>query len=172
MLLAVHEPMLLTRRDVNENHKILRDEDLFQQLLHTERAIPLIGRSGMGKSHLVRWLDCRFNLYGGKRPERAMGNCPDTQKLQSTTGAFTHPEKLDGEFFDNARMRVNEVTEQYPAKDLADLLLTMMAHQLQDMQKRSWKKVERCWHKVKTFQQTDSPIWKPSLKRWKTVSVI
>jgi hypothetical protein len=59
----------------------------------------------------------------------------DTQKLQSTTGAFTHPEKLDGEFFDNARMRVNEVTEQYPAKDLADLLLTMMAHQLQDMQK-------------------------------------
>ena len=32
-------------------------------------------------------------------------------------------------------MRVNEVTEQYPAKDLADLLLTMMAHQLQDMQK-------------------------------------
>ncbi len=27
------------------------------------------------------------------------------------------------------------MTEQYPAKDLADLLLTMMAHQLQDMQK-------------------------------------
>ena len=49
VLLAVHEPMVLTRRDVNNNQAVLRDEDLFTQLLTTERAIPLIGRSGMGK---------------------------------------------------------------------------------------------------------------------------
>ncbi|HGT4958978.1 TPA: protein DpdH [Escherichia coli] len=136
VLLAVHEPMLLTRRDVNENHTILRDEDLFQQLLHTERAIPLIGRSGMGKSHLVRWLDCRFNMYlaeNNKNEQWEIVRIPKNASLRQVLLRIL--KNLTGEFFDNARMRVNEVTEQYPAKDLADLLLTMMAHQLQDMQK-------------------------------------
>ncbi|HDS6908046.1 MULTISPECIES: protein DpdH [Enterobacteriaceae] len=136
VLLAVHEPMLLTRRDVNENHEILRDEDLFQQLLITERAIPLIGRSGMGKSHLVRWLDCRFNMYlteNGQRAQWEIVRIPKNSSLRQVLLRIL--KNLTGEFFDNARMRVNEVTEQYPAKDLADLLLTMMAHQLQDMQK-------------------------------------
>lgn len=63
VLLAVHEKMALIRRDVNNNQEILQDEDLFDQLLTTERAIPLIGDSGMGKSHLVRWLDCRLKSY-------------------------------------------------------------------------------------------------------------
>lgn len=136
VLLAVHEPMLLTRRDVNENHEILRDEDLFQQLLITERAIPLIGRSGMGKSHLVRWLDCRFNMYlteNGQRAQWEIVRIPKNSSLRQVLLRIL--KNLKGEFFDNARTRVNEVTEQYPAKDLADLLLTMMAHQLQDMQK-------------------------------------
>ena len=136
VLLAVHEPMLLTRRDVNENHEILRDEDLFQQLLITERAIPLIGRSGMGKSHLVRWLDCRFNMYlteNGQRAQWEIVRIPKNSSLRQVLLRIL--KNLTGEFFDNARTRVNEVTEQYPAKDLADLLLTMMAHQLQDMQK-------------------------------------
>ncbi|MXE85457.1 AAA family ATPase, partial [Escherichia coli] len=136
VLLAVHEPMLLTRRDVNENHTILRDEDLFQQLLHTERAIPLIGRSGMGKSHLVRWLDCRFNMYlaeNNKNEQWEIVRIPKNASLRQVLLRIL--KNLTGECFDNARMRVNEVTEQYPAKELADLLLTMMAHQLQDMQK-------------------------------------
>lgn len=136
VLLAVHEPMLLTRRDVNENHEILSDEDLFQQLLITERAIPLIGRSGMGKSHLVRWLDCRFNMYlteNGQRAQWEIVRIPKNSSLRQVLLRIL--KNLTGEFFDNARMRVDEVTEQYPAKDLADLLLTMMAHQLQDMQK-------------------------------------
>lgn len=136
VLLAVHEPMLLTRRDVNESHEILRDEDLFQQLLITERAIPLIGRSGMGKSHLVRWLDCRFNMYlteNGQRAQWEIVRIPKNSSLRQVLLRIL--KNLTGEFFDNARTRVNEVTEQYPAKDLADLLLTMMAHQLQDMQK-------------------------------------
>lgn len=136
VLLAVHEPMLLTRRDVNENHEILRDEDLFQQLLITERAIPLIGRSGMGKSHLVRWLDCRFNMYlteNGQLAQWEIVRIPKNSSLRQVLLRIL--KNLTGEFFDNARTRVNEVTEQYPAKDLADLLLTMMAHQLQDMQK-------------------------------------
>lgn len=135
VLLAVHEPMLLTRRDVNENHEILRDEDLFQQLLVTERAIPLVGRSGMGKSHLVRWLDCRFNMYlaeNGQSEQWEIVRIPKNSSLRQVLLRIL--KNLTGEFFDNARLCANEVTEKYPAKDLADLLLTMMAHQLQDMQ--------------------------------------
>ena len=52
-----------------------------------------------------------------------MGNCPDTQNASLRQVLLRILKNLTGEFFDNARMRVNEVTEQYPAKDLADLLV-------------------------------------------------
>ncbi|MEI7309082.1 protein DpdH [Pectobacterium carotovorum] len=134
VLLAVHEPMLLTRRDVNNQQERLRDEDLFQQLLRTERAIPLIGRSGMGKSHLIRWLDCRLKMHlakNGTSDKWEIVRIPKNASLRQVLLRIM--DNLEGEFFDSARKRVDEVSEAYPAKDLADLLLTMMSHQLQEM---------------------------------------
>lgn len=134
VLLAVHEPMVLTRRDVNNNQTILRDEDLFTQLLSTERAIPLIGRSGMGKSHLVRWLDCRLKSHlqaNGEQDQWQIVRIPKNASLRQVLLRIL--ENLHGGIFDDARKRVDDVTQSYSAKDLADLLLTMMSHQLQHM---------------------------------------
>lgn len=134
VLLAVHEPMVLTRRDVNNNQAILRDEDLFTQLLVTERAIPLIGRSGMGKSHLVRWLDCRLKSYLQAKDELAQWEIVRIPKNASLRQVLLLILKnLHGSLFDEARKRVDDVGQAHSAKDLADLLLTMMSHQLQSM---------------------------------------
>ena len=140
VLLAVHEPMVLTRRDVNNNQADLRDEDLFTQLLTTERAIPLIGRSGMGKSHLVRWLDCRLKSHLHAKGELAQWEIVRIPKNASLRQVLLLILKnLHGDIFDDARKRVDDVAEQHSAKDLADLMLTMMSHQLESMYKEAIK---------------------------------
>ena len=134
VLLAVHEPMLLTRRDVNSKQELLRDEDLFTQLLSTERPIPLIGRSGMGKSHLVRWLDCRLKSHLQAKGELAKWEIVRIPKNASLRQVLLLILKnLHGDFFDDVRKSVDDVAEQHSAKDLADLMLTMMSHQLESM---------------------------------------
>ncbi|MGS3494259.1 hypothetical protein ACB272_24275 [Klebsiella pneumoniae] len=134
VLLAVHEKMALIRRDVNNNQEILQDEDLFDQLLTTERAIPLIGDSGMGKSHLVRWLDCRLKSYletKGQLTQWEIVRIPKNASLRQVLLLIL--KNLHGGLFDDARKRVDDVAQAHSAKDLADLLLTMMSHQLQSM---------------------------------------
>ena len=134
VLLAVHEPMILTRRDVNNNQTFLRDEDLFIQLLSTKRAIPLIGRSGMGKSHLVRWLGCRLKSHLQAKDELKQWEIvriPKNASLRQVLLLILT--NLHGGIFDDARKRVDDVAQKHSAKDLADLLLTMMSHQLQNM---------------------------------------
>ncbi|WP_324648526.1 hypothetical protein [Aeromonas dhakensis] len=104
VLLAVHEPMVLTRRDVNNNQEHFRDEDLFIQLLSTERAIPLIGRSGMGKSHLVRWLDCRLKSYlqaNGLLEQWEVIRIPKNASLRQVLLLILR--NLHGGLFDDAR---------------------------------------------------------------------
>lgn len=140
VLLAVHEPMVLTRRDVNNNQVALRDEDMFTQLLTTERAIPLIGRSGMGKSHLVRWLDCRLKSHlhaNGELAQWEIVRIPKNASLRQVLLLIL--KNLHGGIFDDARKRVDDVAEQHSAKDLADLMLTMMSHQLESMYNEAMK---------------------------------
>ncbi|HFF8522864.1 TPA: protein DpdH [Providencia rettgeri] len=134
VLLAVHEPMVLTRRDVNNKQELLRDEALFTQLLSTERAIPLIGRSGMGKSHLVRWLDCRLKSHlqaKGELEQWEIVRIPKNASLRQVLMLIL--KNLHGGFFDDVRKSVDDVAEKLSAKDLADLMLTMMSHQLESM---------------------------------------
>lgn len=134
VLLAVHEPMVLTRRDVNNKQELLRDEALFTQLLSTERAIPLIGRSGMGKSHLVRWLDCRLKSHlqaKGELEQWEIIRIPKNASLRQVLMLIL--KNLHGGFFDDVRKSVDDVAEKLSAKDLADLMLTMMSHQLESM---------------------------------------
>ena len=134
VLLAVHEPMVLTRRDVNNKQELLRDEALFTQLLSTERAIPLIGRSGMGKSHLVRWLDSRLKSHlqaKGELEQWEIIRIPKNASLRQVLMLIL--KNLHGGFFDDVRKSVDDVAEKHSAKDLADLMLTMMSHQLESM---------------------------------------
>jgi hypothetical protein len=62
LLLAVHEPMYLFKTNLN-NEKFLnngtnfREHDFLEDFISSSKLYPIIGRSGVGKSHLIRWID-------------------------------------------------------------------------------------------------------------------
>lgn len=62
-LLAVHQPVNLLRRDKDGNNLgYAKEEDLLNHFLETPRPIPVVGKAGVGKSHIIRWLDAKLRL--------------------------------------------------------------------------------------------------------------
>lgn len=70
VFLAVHQPMRLTRIPHGVSHaepEVRSEEDLLQALLIPEPpqgtlVVPIIGATGVGKSHMIRWLDAHLRL--------------------------------------------------------------------------------------------------------------
>src|SRR5262245_45692259 len=68
VLLAVHQPMRFERRviggelssvDTCDEHDLLRTF-LATQLPDGRVIVPIVGNSGIGKSHVIRWLDAQI----------------------------------------------------------------------------------------------------------------
>lgn len=71
-LLAVHQPVNLLRRDKDGNNLgYAKEEDLLNHFLETPRPIPVVGKAGVGKSHIIRWLDAKLRLRRVQRQEVA-----------------------------------------------------------------------------------------------------
>lgn len=125
VLLAVHEPMRLSR--IGETTETKTEQDLLNDFLKTERPIPIIGRSGVGKSHLIRWIDAQLKL----KPECAQWHIvriPKNASLRQVLELLLAD--LEGEVFDKARQNISTVGEQLSIKDVAEWLLTFMSQQL------------------------------------------
>ncbi|WP_297429006.1 protein DpdH [uncultured Acinetobacter sp.] len=125
VLLAVHEPMRLSR--IGETTETKTEQDLLNDFLKTERPIPIIGRSGVGKSHLIRWIDAQLKL----KPECAQWHIvriPKNASLRQVLELLLAD--LEGEVFDKARQNISTVGEQLSTKNVAELLLTFMSQQL------------------------------------------
>jgi hypothetical protein len=67
VFLAVHQPMSLLRRDVGAAGQVVArtEQDLLQEFLtpHLPEGrliLPIVGSSGVGKSHVIRWLDAQL----------------------------------------------------------------------------------------------------------------
>lgn len=138
-LLAVHEPMRLRRRGLSETESCL-DEDLLKDFLQVERPIPIIGRSGVGKSHLLRWLHAQLKIH----PEAAEWHIiriPKNASLRQVLELLLTG--LDGEVFEQARKRVKSVGEQLDTHEVAQLLLTFMGQQLRRLYERTLKITEK-----------------------------
>jgi hypothetical protein len=66
VLLAVHQPMLLTKREDNGVEQPVKEAQVLEALLARHPSgttiIPIFGDSGVGKSHLIRWLNSQLKL--------------------------------------------------------------------------------------------------------------
>ncbi len=132
VLLAVHEPMQLLRVG-NGAEQQCTEADLLAHFLEVERPIPLIGRSGVGKSHLIRWLEAQLKLqsvFANWHIVRIPKNASLRQVLEILLDG------LEGEEFESARLRIRSVGEMLRTGEVADLLLTFMSQQLQRLNAR------------------------------------
>lgn len=126
VLLAVHEPMCLQRCSDNENIAC-GEQEVLASLYASERPIPIIGRSGVGKSHLIRWLDAKLR----QDPHTATWHIVRIPKNASLRQVLEFLlAGVEGDVFDQARARVVTVTEALKTDELAKLLLTFMDYHL------------------------------------------
>lgn len=126
VLLAVHEPMQLLRMGAGVD-QICDEQNLLDHFLSIERPVPIIGRSGVGKSHLIRWMDAKLKLHSDYQSWHVV-RIPKNASLRQVLELLLAG--LEGEEFEQARSRISTVGEQLKTEAVADLLLTFMSQQL------------------------------------------
>ncbi|MBK5395427.1 hypothetical protein JFU47_01520 [Pseudomonas sp. TH39(2020)] len=137
VLLAVHEPMQLLRVGSGAD-QLCDEENLLEHFLSIERPIPIIGRSGVGKSHLIRWLDAKLKLHSDCQSWHVV-RIPKNASLRQVLELLLAG--LEGEDFEQARSRISSVGEQLKTDAVADLLLTFMSQQLNELHQDAAQKV-------------------------------
>jgi hypothetical protein len=163
VLLAVHEPMQLVRVG-NGVDQECTEEALLSHFMEVERPIPLIGRSGVGKSHLIRWLEAQLKLQpisDGWHIVRIPKNASLRQVLEKLLDG------LEGEDFEQARARIRSVGDLLKTEEVADLLLTFMAQQLHRLNERSAEVIRYYRENPEARQQLSIEEG----RRWKDIQV-
>ncbi len=161
VLLAVHEPMQLLRVG-NGAEQQCTEADLLKHFLEVERPIPLIGRSGVGKSHLIRWLEAQLKLQSQSANWHIV-RIPKNSSLRQVLEVLL--DGLEGDAFESARLRIQSVGEMLRTGEVADLLLTFMSQQLRRLNDDVEK--ERLSYKENPQAVQKLPVEKT--QRWRTV---
>ena len=125
-LLAVHEPMTLTRVGGGPD-LVCPEQALLEHFLKVDRPIPIIGKSGVGKSHLIRWLEAQLRMREDSGDWHIV-RVPKNASLRQVLTLLL--DGLEGEVFAQARNRISEVGETLSTEKLAELLIVFVSDQL------------------------------------------
>lgn len=141
-LLAVHEPMHLIKYSPTSDLKAANENDLLEHFLKVERPIPIVADAGLGKSHLIRWLHAKLKTEQIVKDEKwQIVRLPKNASLRQTLHLLL--KNLDGEVFDQARKRIDEVGSNLIEDEVADLFVTFLAHRIQDIKSESLQTMQR-----------------------------
>lgn len=131
VLLAVHEPMRLSKRQMNAVQGEAKTEhDLLQDLLNQSYPIPILGDAGSGKSHVVRWLDAKLKVHETSA-DWHIRRIPKGASLRQVLEILL--DGLDGENFETIRARVRKVGEGLKVEQVANLLIAYIENALADL---------------------------------------
>ena len=124
VLLSVHEPMTIRRKneELQESEIISKnaEEAILANIINTNRPVPIIGDSGSGKSHLIKWLD--INLRTNPETKNwIVKRIPKSASLREVLSILL--EDLEGEEFERARQKVNHVGKQLSISEVAEHLI-------------------------------------------------
>lgn len=115
VFLAVHQPMRLKRRRFGADHaqdgteQDLLDDFLRDDLPTGTLLVPILGNSGTGKSHLVRWLDVQLRQRSDKG-RRHVIRIPKSSSLKTVLRRIL--EGLAGPRYDAIRRQLQSAREQ------------------------------------------------------------
>lgn len=133
LLLAVHEPVSLLRRsDVKSQDVVVSEQDLLAELVRpvddgSAVVVAITGASGVGKSHMVRWLRAQLKRHP-RRDEFVVVTIPKTASLRRVVELILEP--LPGEAYDRLRQDLGRTAEALDPDMAAALLGTALAEEL------------------------------------------
>ena len=144
VLLAVHEPMVLIRRRPGEvREEFMTESDLLEQLLRVDRPIPIIGESGIGKSHLIRWLDAKLKVH----PDATNWHIRRIPKNAGLRGVLELLlDGLEGKEFEDLRSKITSVGDRLSDKEVADYLVVGMGHRLERLAGEAERQIQAIRH--------------------------
>jgi len=144
--LAVHQRMRFERRVIGgdgaslpecDEHELL--EAFLQRDLSDGRVIiPIVGASGTGKSHVIRWLDTQVRHMEGNE-SRVVIRIPKGTSLKGVLSILLNT--LEGSGFDEYRQELKRAQEELDPKEAAGLLCEMLAQTLEQTWVRAREKL-------------------------------
>ena len=133
VLVAVHEPMILekTLLQTGESEVYRNDAEsaVLENVKKSERPVPILGDSGIGKSHLIRLIDIKLRNDPDTK-DWIVRRIPKSASLREVLSILL--EGLDGELFESARQRIKDVGQQLKPREVAEHLIVFMSHRLQE----------------------------------------
>lgn len=170
-LLAVHQPVRLLRMDKDGNRQGYgKEEDLLNHFLATPRPIPIVGKAGVGKSHIIRWLDAKLRL----RPEYKNNQwhivrIPKSASLREVLTLML--KGLEGQIFDEAREDINKVSEKRTPREIAEWLLMLMGQELRNLHERNKLDMEALKKRMQGCSPEQQHMMKPEAIRLQKINV-
>lgn len=136
--LAVHQPMRFVPRVIGSMAPPLSDCDeeallnafLTDDLPEGRVIIPIVGESGVGKSHVIRWLDTQLRVRGDA-DRRVVIRIPKGVSLREVLRLIV--EKLPQARYGHYRDELKRAQHELDSREASGLLCEMLAHVLEEM---------------------------------------
>ena len=133
VLLAVHEPGPLRVRAANASaEEVATERDLLNELMRpaddgSAVVVAITGDSGVGKSHMVRWLHAQLQRHPA-RQQLVIVLVPKTASLRQVVERILEP--LEGEHYAHLKAELSRVVETLKPDEAKQLLATSLAIEL------------------------------------------
>lgn len=133
VLLAVHEPgPLITRSAVGAVERRVTEGDLLESLMRDASdgsaiLVAITGESGVGKSHMVRWLYAQLQRHS-RREQLVIVLVPKTASLRQVVERILEP--LKGPAYENLQAELSKAVEHLQPREAAAMLGTALSNEL------------------------------------------
>jgi len=133
VLLAVHEPgPLITRSAMGAVERRATEGSLLESLMRDASdgsavLVAITGESGVGKSHMVRWLYAQLQRHL-RREQLVIVLVPKTSSLRQVVELILEP--LKGDAYENLLAELSKAVEHLQPRDAAALLGTALSNEL------------------------------------------
>lgn len=134
LILAVHQPVALRRRIAESKaEEAATENDLLKALLRpvhdgSSVIVALTGASGVGKSHMVRWLGAQLDRHP-QRDKMVVVSIPKTASLRRVVELILEP--LSGDEYHALTQDLGHAMESLDPSKAAELLATALAEELE-----------------------------------------
>ncbi|HJQ12904.1 MAG TPA: protein DpdH [Gemmatimonadaceae bacterium] len=137
VLLAVHQPMRFERRTIGADAPATscNEEELLRAFLTPSPMdgrviLPIVGTSGTGKSHVIKWLDARLQQAPGF-DRRVVIRIPKGTSLKEILDLLLR--KLTSATYEKYREELKKAQQSLDTKEAAGLLCETLAHIVSEM---------------------------------------